>query len=66
MRSTNPKDKHTYDIRPTQRAWEAYPSVREQIDDCFRRMTQRMTEEQRSQFRQLLLLAAETTVAQED
>ena len=66
VRSTNPKDKRTYDIRPTRRAWEAYPSVREQIDDCFRRMTQRMTEEQRSQFLQLLLLAAETTVAQED
>ena len=66
VRSTNPKDKRTYDIQPTQRAWEAYPSVREQIDGCFQRMTQQMTEEQRSQFRQLLLLAAETTVAQED
>ena len=66
VRSTNAKDKRTYDIRPTERAWNVYPAIREQIDSCFQRMTQRMTEEQRSQFRQLLLLAAETTVAQED
>lgn len=66
VRSTNPKDKRTYDIQPTQRAWAVYPSVREQIDGCFLRMTQQMTDEQRAEFRRLLLLAAESTVAQED
>lgn len=66
VRSTNPKDKRTYDIQPTQRAWAVYPSVREQIDGCFLRMTQQMTDEQRAEFRHLLLLAAESTVAQED
>ena len=65
-RSTNPKDKRTYDIQPTQRAWEAYPFVRDEIDVCFQRMTREMSEEQRAAFRQMLLLAAETTIVQED
>ena len=66
VRTTNPKDKRTYDIRPTEKAWESYPFVREQIDGCFQRMTQRMSDRQRSEFRELLLMAAETTIAQED
>ena len=66
MRATNPKDKRTYDIRPTEQAWAAYPSVREQLDVCFHRMTEEMSEEQRAAFQQLLLLAATTTIAQED
>lgn len=66
VRTTNAKDKRTYDIQPTEQAWTAYPFVREQIDTCFQRMTQQMSEQQRTEFRQLLLLAAETTVAQED
>lgn len=65
-RTTNPKDKRTYDIRPTQRAWEAYPFVRQQIDECFQRMTRQMSDQQRTEFRALLLLAAETTIAQEE
>ena len=66
VRTTNPKDKRTYDIRPTEKAWEAYPFVREQIDVCFQRMTQKMSDQQRTEFRALLLLAAETTIAQEE
>lgn len=66
VRTTNPKDKRTYDIRPTEKAWEAYPFVREQIDVCFQRMTQQMSDQQRTEFRALLLLAAETTIAQEE
>ncbi|OUN07181.1 MarR family transcriptional regulator [Flavonifractor sp. An92] len=66
MRTTNARDKRTYDIRPTDRALEVHPFVREQMDVCFQRMTQQMTEDQRAEFRQLLKLAAETTLAQED
>lgn len=66
VRSTNAKDKRTYDIRPTEKAWQAYPFVKEQIDICFERMTQKMTEAERDEFKRLLLLAAETTIAQED
>ena len=66
VRTTNPKDKRTYDIQPTQRAWAAYPAVREQIDVCFHRMTRGMSEEQRATFQELLLLAAEAAVEQED
>lgn len=66
VRSTNVKDKRTYDIRPTEKAWQAYPFVKEQIDICFERMTQKMTEAERDEFKRLLLLAAETTIAQED
>lgn len=66
IRTTNAKDKRTYDIRPTDKAWEVYLHVKEQVDICFQRMTQRMTDAQRREFQQLLLLAAETTIAQED
>lgn len=66
IRTTNAKDKRTYNIRPTEKALQAYPCVKEQIDICFQRMTQRMTDEERVEFRRLLLLAAETTLTQED
>lgn len=66
VRTTNPKDKRTYDIRPTDKAWEVYPFVQEQIDACFQRMTQQMSERQRTEFKELLLLAAEMTLEQED
>lgn len=62
VRTTNTKDKRTYDIRPTEQARRVYPSVKEQVDESFRRMTQKMTEKEREQFRRLLLLAAETTL----
>lgn len=66
VRTTNPKDKRTYDIQPTDKAWEVYPFVQEQIDACFQRMTQQMSERQRTEFKELLLLAAEMTLEQED
>lgn len=65
IRSTNPKDKRTYDIQPTDKAWEVYPFVSEQIEICFQRMTMHMTLEQRNEFKQLLLLAGEAAIAQE-
>lgn len=61
-RSTNPRDKRTYDIQPTDRAWEVYPFVSEQIEVCFQRMTSRMSPQQREAFKQLLLLAGETAI----
>lgn len=63
-RSTNKKDKRTYNICPTEKSWEVYPFVKEQIDISFQRMTCDMTEEERSEFRRLLLIAAGTTLAQ--
>lgn len=60
------RDRRTYDIRPTEKAWQAYPVIREQLEECFRRMTQGMTDQQRQQFRELLSLAARAAVAQED
>lgn len=66
VRATNARDKRTYDIRPTQRAWQVYPAVKEQVEDCFVRMTRQMTQEEREEFRRLLLLAASTTLHQED
>ena len=65
IRSTNPKDKRTYDIQPTDKAWEVYPFVSEQIEICFQRLTLHMTFEQRNEFKQLLLLAGEAAIAQE-
>ena len=66
VRTPNAKDKRTYDILPTEKAWEAYPFVKQQIDDCFHRMTRQMTEQEQGEFKRLLLIAAETTIAQED
>ena len=65
-RNTNPKDKRTFDIRPTEKARAAYPHVQEQIENCFGRMTGRMSDSERDEFRRLLLLAAETTLAQDE
>lgn len=65
-RSTNPKDKRTFDIRPTEKARAAYPHVQEKIENCFGRMTGRMSDSERDEFRRLLLLAAETTLAQDE
>lgn len=65
-RSTNPKYKRTFDIRPTEKARAAYPHVQEQIENCFGRMTGRMSDSERDEFRRLLLLAAETTLAQDE
>lgn len=66
VRGTNPKDKRTFDIRPTEKARAAYPHVQEQIVNCFGRMTGRMSNSERDEFRRLLLLAAETTLAQDE
>lgn len=66
QRTTNARDKRTYDISPTPQAWQVYPLVKELIDDGFRRMTQRMTEAERQEFQRLLLLAAQTTIEEEE
>lgn len=63
IRTTNTKDKRTYDIRPTQKAMEVYPFLKEQIDISFQRMTQSMTDKEQKEFKRLLLLAAETTIS---
>lgn len=65
-RSTNLKDKRTYDIKPTDKAWNVYLFVNEQIEICFHRMTAHMTSEQQEEFKQLLLLAGEAAIAQDD
>ena len=65
-RHTNARDKRTYDICPTEKAWAVYPAIKDQIDACFARMTQAMTAEGRAEFKRLLLLAAEAAIALED
>ena len=66
QRTTNARDKRTYDISPTPQAWQVYPLVKALIDDGFRRMTQRMTAAERREFQRLLLLAAQTTIEEEE
>lgn len=66
VRTTNAKDKRTYDIRATEKAWEVYPAVKEQVDESFRRMTHQMTEEERKEFKRLLSLAADASIALDD
>ena len=66
VRTTNARDKRTYDICPTEKAWAVYPAIRDQIDASFTRMTQQMTAEEQAEFNRLLLLAAEAAIALED
>lgn len=66
LRTTNAKDKRTYDICPTEKSWEVYPFIKEQIEGCFQRMTQQMTDKEREEFQRLLFIAAESSIALED
>lgn len=66
VRTTNPKDKRTYDICPTQKAWEVYPFIKEQVDACFQHMTHTMTNQEREEFKRLLQLAAEASLTLEE
>ena len=66
VRTTNAKDKRTYYIQPTEKAWKVYPFIQEEIDRCFQKMTRSMTEKERQEFQRLLLMAAEATLALED
>lgn len=66
VRETNAKDKRTYNITPTEKAWEVYPFVKEQIDEGFIKMTSQMTDTEREEFKRLLLLAAQATLEMEE
>lgn len=66
IRTTNEKDKRTYDIQPTDKSWQAYPFVKEQIEICFQRMTQQMTSAEREEFKRLLSIAAQAALTIED
>lgn len=66
LRTTNARDKRTYDIRPTEKSWAVYPSIQKEIEECFQRMTQRMSDAEREEFQRLLALAAETTISLSD
>lgn len=62
IRTTNPKDKRTYDITATEKASKIYEFLKEQLDDCFSKMTSDMTQEEKNQFKSLLMKATETTL----
>lgn len=62
VRKTNKKDKRTYDVSPTDKSWGVYSFIKEQIDECFSKMTYKMTDDEREEFRRLLVVAAETTI----
>lgn len=66
VRTINIKDRRTFDIRPTEKAWDVYPFVKGQMDVCFHRMTQQMTDAERAEFKRLLLLAAEASISLDD
>lgn len=66
MRTTNAKDRRTYDIHPAEKAWAVYPAIRAQVEACFLRMTRSMTEEEQAEFQRLLALAAQAALEQED
>ena len=51
IRTTNAKDKRTFDIQPTEKSWEVYPFIKEEIE---------------AEFKRLLAMAAEASIDQED
>lgn len=65
-RTTNAKDKRTYDISPTEKSWQIYPFLKEQIELCFQRMTQKMTAEEQAEFKRLISMAAEAAILTDD
>lgn len=65
-RKTNKKDKRTFDICPTDKAWAVYPFIKEQINNCFLHMTQHLSQQERKEFNRLLILVAQTTLTLED
>lgn len=66
LRVTNKKDKRTYDIHPTDKAWAVYPAIREEVERCIHRMTLGLSQEEQVVFRQLLAKAAQAALKQED
>ncbi len=66
VRTANKKDRRTFNISPTTKAWDVYPFLKEQMNVCFNRMTQQMTDVERTEFKRLLLLAAEASIALDD
>lgn len=66
IRTTNAKDKRTFDIQPTEKSWQVYPFIKEEIERTFQRMTQRMTEQEREEFKRLLAMAADASIELED
>ena len=66
VRTANAKDKRTYDIHPTEKAWQVYPFVKKEIENGFHRMIHAMTDAEYAEFKRLLLLAAKATIALDD
>ena len=64
VRATHAKDKRTY--RPTQKALDLYPFIKDQVQECFEHMTNQMTEQEKAEFRRLLRLAAQASTGQEE
>ncbi|MBM6830110.1 MarR family transcriptional regulator [Anaerotignum lactatifermentans] len=62
VRSTNARDKRTYDISPTEKSWQIYPFIKEQIEVSFQRMTSSMTKKEQAQFQRLLAKAADAAI----
>lgn len=62
-RTPSTADKRTYDIQPTEKAWQVYSSVKQEVECCFEHMTRKMTNSERQEFSRLLRLAAETITA---
>lgn len=66
IRTANPKDKRTFNIQPTEKSWQVYPFIKNEIELTFQRMTCRMTEQERAEFKRLLAMAAEASIDLED
>ncbi|MBO8458542.1 MAG: MarR family transcriptional regulator [Spirochaetes bacterium] len=66
VRSINKTDKRFYDISPAKKATELYTHIRDKIEKCFEKMTREMTENEKMDFKRLLLTAAESSISQDE
>ena len=66
VRSVNKTDKRFYDISPTKKAAELYTCIKDEIENCFNKMTREMTETEKAEFKRLLSIAAKSSVSQDE
>lgn len=66
VRSVNKTDKRFYDISPTKKAAGIYTCIKNEIENCFGKMTREMTEAEKAEFKRLLSIAAESTISSDE
>ncbi len=65
-RRKNTGDKRTYDLFPTEKAKSVHKILKEKLENVYVRMTQKMTDGERKEFKRLLALASSICLEADD